>query len=163
MIESFTGIIGVFLGFLLAKASEWYKRRQSRKAHWNILAAEVSICAARARNYINRSASAPLYRLPTTAFGISFPVLVGYADVSPSEFKSLIEYYSWCEDINRGLDRAGDAFKDNDPIHLSLEENRIDAKCKELLSEFLESAVQALEQHGVSPTFSELDSASIHK
>lgn len=146
----FKALIGVVVGFLLAVAYEWNKRRLSRQAHWGMLGAEVSLCAERARNYLGRSVSAPLYRLPTAAFKVSFPVLVAEADLSPREFKSLVEFYSWCEDINRGLDNADETAKARNTDQLLLEEKRIDSKCEKLLSNFLEPAVNTLKQHGVS-------------
>lgn len=139
----------VFLGFSLGFAVDWIRRWKMRKAHWKILGAEVSLCAERARWYKEGTVKTPLYRLPTSAFHVSFPVLVSEADLSTDEFKSLIEYYSWAEDINRGLDNAADAAKANDSTRLEKEAARIHAKCQELTSRYLEPTLKALRGHNV--------------
>ncbi|MFC1484333.1 hypothetical protein ACFL5M_00730 [Candidatus Neomarinimicrobiota bacterium] len=146
MIEA---LVGVVVGFLLAVAYDWNRRRRLRKAHWGMLGSEVSICVKRARDYLNRKVSAPLYRLPTAAFNASFLVLVGEADLSPAEFESLVEFYSWCEDINRGLDNADEVSKASDAERLQLEERRIHSKCEKLFSDYLEPAVETLKKHGM--------------
>jgi hypothetical protein len=144
-------VLLVVLGWVLALGPDWYRRKRMRKAHWEMLGAEISICTKRAKWYINRTVIAPLYRLPTSAFSVSFPVLVSEADVTGDEFASLVEYYSWAEDINRGLDNASDAAKADDSIRLLNEEARIHSKCEELLSQYLEPALKTLRDHGVSP------------
>ena len=85
------------------------------------------------------------------AFRASFPVLVAEADLSPMEFRSLEEFYYWCEDINRGLDNADEAAKARNTDQLALEEKRIDSKCQKLFSDYLEPAANTLKKHGVSP------------
>jgi hypothetical protein len=149
MIEA---LVGVVVGFLLAVAYEWNRRRRLRKAHWGMLGVEVSLCKKRAEDYIKRTVSAPLYRLPTVAFKVSLPVLVAEADLSEEELWSLEEFFDWCEDINRGLDNADEARKANESEWLQIEERRIDSKCKKLLSEYLETVGETLRRHGVSPS-----------
>ena len=140
----------VVLGFVLGFVADWFRPKRMRKAHWGMLGAEISICTKKANWYINRTVSAPLYRLPTSAFGVSFPVLVSEADLTPDEFESLIEYYSWAGDINRGLDNASDAAEADNSVRLQKEEARIHSKCEEFLSQYLEPALKTLRDHGVS-------------
>lgn len=140
----------VVLGFVLGFVADWFRRYRMRKGHWKILGAEISICTKRANWYINRNVSAPLYRLPTSVFSISFPVLASEGDLTPEDFESLIEYYSWAEDINRGLESASDEAKADNLDQLQKEEARIHSKCEKLLSQYLEPALKTLRDHGVS-------------
>ena len=71
--------------------------------------------------------------------------------MAPEEFTSLIEYYSWAEDINRGLENAADAAKEADSSRLKREEARIHSKCETFLSKYLEPVLKTLGNHSVSP------------
>lgn len=150
VLETLERVVLVILGWILGFAADWRRRKRMRKAHWEMLGTEISICTKRANWYINRTVRAPLYRLPTSAFHVSFPVLVSEADLTADEFASLLEYYSWVEDINRGLDNASDAAKADNSTRLEKEEARIHSKCEELLSQYLEPALKTLRDHGIS-------------
>ena len=143
MEEAFLVVLVWFLEF----GTNWIRQRRMRKAHWDLLGAEIFICKKRASWYINRKVKAPLYRLPTSAFSFSFPVLVSGADLTADEFESLVEFYSWAEDINRGLGNASDAAKTENESRLQKEEARIHSKCEKLLSQYLKPAIETLQKH----------------
>lgn len=140
-------LFGVILGFVLAIGYERTKVRMSCKAHWGVLKAEIGLCEKTAKQYINRTVSAPLYRFPIIAFKSSFATLVGYADLSPEEFENLSKFFSWCEDINRGLDTAHEMAITGNDKRLATEEKRINAKCIDLLSDYLQPAYDAVSSH----------------
>ncbi|MCW5605102.1 MAG: hypothetical protein KIT18_11215 [Burkholderiales bacterium] len=146
MIEVFLVILGFALGF----GVDFVRRHRMKKAHWKILGAEIEVCNERAKWYLERTVSAPLYRLPTSAFSVSFPILVSEAAMDASEFSSLVKYYSWAEDINRGLEYAADAAGQGETERLKREENRLQKKCERFFSEFLQPAAETLKKHGVS-------------
>ena len=140
----------ILFGFFLAILYEYWQRRGKLKTHWAILSVEVGLCERRARNYLSEgSVVAPLYRLPTTAFSNSFPVLVSEANLSSEDFCALSEFYSWSDDINRGLDNAHELRKsgNND---LEEESRRLESKCRKLLEDYLDPVIETLKRHGVS-------------
>jgi hypothetical protein len=52
---------------------------------------------------------APLYRLPIAMFSRAVPKLVGEGSLTFNEVGILVEYVNRIEELNRGLDRAGEA------------------------------------------------------
>jgi hypothetical protein len=51
---------------------------------------------------------APLYRLPTRCFEVSFAELLRDAKLSASASEAMIRYYSEVDTLNRGLDQIAD-------------------------------------------------------
>ena len=112
MIEVIIALSSVLLGFILGFVVEWGRGKRRLKVHWAALRSEINLCKKRAQDYVGGRVKAPLYRLPTVAFQISLPILMVDGDLSAKGFEALVEYYSWCLDINRGLDNADELRKD---------------------------------------------------
>jgi hypothetical protein len=112
--ELWAALLGVLLGFVLAEVKETWARRRRRMAHWGALRAEIEFSRRLAETYVRDGVPAPLYRLPTTAYSQSFPALLSDAAVAESEGRSLIQFFSEVETLNRGLDLAQTARESGD-------------------------------------------------
>jgi hypothetical protein len=133
MIEYFKDIGLVLLGFVLGTAATWLERRRRCRAHWAALWAEIGICERLARTYNTDGVAAPLYRLPVSAFGASFPALLTDGAVKSGEVDDLAWFWGWVQDINRGLDNADKAAHSGQTDQLNREVVRLQTKCRELL------------------------------
>ena len=128
-----TEILLVILGWMLAFIPNWWRGRRRIATHWAALGVEVEVCRRRAEWYINGTVTSPLYRFPTLSFSSLLPEIFAEKVLATEEIDPLIEFFSWCEDINRGLINADEARKSNNVELLSAESRRIMAKAKELL------------------------------
>jgi hypothetical protein len=145
----YEAIAGVVVGFALSYGTDYVRRKRSLKVHWETLGAEIRICAIRASNYLYGSVSAPLYRLPLDAYKTSFPVLLAEADLKPNEYMAIGEFYSWANDINRGLENADEMRKKENLKILKKEHTRNLSKCNELLSNYLEPVKSTLSSRNI--------------
>lgn len=138
------GVVSVLIGVFLAFFIEWIRSYKRKKAHWGALATEVQLCKKTAQQYIGREqANAPLYRMPLIAFKNSLGALVADGAMKEDEFRDLSRYYSWVEDINRGLDLATTARYQEGGTDGALygeEVGRLDAKTRELVDDFFPAA-----------------------
>lgn len=77
---------------------------------------------------------APLYRLPTTIFKLALPKLIGDGHLRPPEIDLLVEFVNRIDELNRGLERAGEAHSKNPEGSkwLDQEHSRNVAKAKEI-------------------------------
>ena len=120
--------VGAVLGFVLSQTKDWLSRRRRRKAHWAALRAEIKYCGSQASTYLGDQVAAPLYRLPTIAYGHSLGALLSDGAVDEAEVEALITFYSEVETLNRGLDQAHDARGDGPTLENELRRNRVKAK-----------------------------------
>jgi len=88
------------------------------------LRAEIEFCRRLAETYVRDRVIALLYRLPTTAYSQSFPVLLSDAAVAETEVQSLMQFFSEVETLNRGLDLAQTARESGDEQALRAEFER---------------------------------------
>ena len=88
------------------------------------LRAEIEFCRRLAETYVRDRVIALLYRLPTTAYSQSFPVLLSDAAVAETEVQSLMQFFSEVETLNRGLDLAQTARESGDEQALQAEFER---------------------------------------
>jgi hypothetical protein len=135
-------LLGVGVGFLLARVYEWFMARFRNRGHWRALRAELQVCRERAKTYETDAKAAPLYRLPIVVFPNSFPALLTDAAVDEDAARALIECYSEVESLNRGLDLIQEARERNDQQALLMEYDRNRLKAQRL---FNESCPRALE------------------
>ena len=75
----------------------------------------------------------PLYRLPTNAFAVSFPLVLADCAIDESEVLTLTRCFSLIHDINRGLDNAAEMYKKDDVVKLQAEHNRNCLKARSLV------------------------------
>ena len=94
----FTGLMGVALGFGLSEIASWRRRSRERRSRWLALHAELELCARLVETYLTDPIKAPLYRLPTKAYGSSFPALLGAGDVTEEDSRALTEFFNEVED-----------------------------------------------------------------
>lgn len=131
--EIVAALLGAILGFILSEGKDCLARCRRRKSHWCALRAEIEVCRSKAETYLCDCVMAPLYRLPTTAYSQSFPVLLGDAAVAEGEVESLIEFFTEVESLNRGLDLAQTARERGDEGALQQEYGRNRLKAERLV------------------------------
>lgn len=128
-------VASLLLGFLLGLVPPWFTRRQRLKAHWWALRAELAECREKAETLLSESDrfQTPLYRLPTNAFQVSFPIILADCAIDESEARALTRCFSQIQDINRGLDNAAEFYKEANTGKLHTEHNRNCLKARALI------------------------------
>jgi hypothetical protein len=129
------GLAGGVAAFLLGLLKDRYLRNRRISGHWGALKEEVEICGDFAQTYITDNVLAPLYRLPSTAFGLSLSALLGDGDITRSEYRALTLFAELVTQINRGLDRVASAHEHGDAARGDAEVNRLRLKCRNLIAE----------------------------
>jgi hypothetical protein len=106
------GAAGALLGALIGGGIPlgWAALLRRRERAGEIQAMQVEMYDAKRSMAALRkeNISAPLYRLPLTMFERGLPKLVGEGLLTLNEIAGLIEYVMRSEELNRGLDRAGE-------------------------------------------------------
>lgn len=105
----------VIFGVIMGLVPGWYTRRRRLRTHWSALRAEMDLCKEKAEILFGKPYLAPLYRLPLLAFQASLPILLADGALSEDESKVLSRFFSQVQDINRGLDNAGEMYKGDNP------------------------------------------------
>lgn len=125
----------LLFGFALAWVPQWFDRQRRIVTHWAALRAEAMLCVERAHTYLKDNVSAPLYRLPTTAYEKAFPILLIEGDMAEDQLLTLTRFFSQAQDINRGLDYATAMAHKSENEKLSLEYNRLRLKITGLVGD----------------------------
>jgi hypothetical protein len=110
-------------------------RRTERRGEITAMVVEVMRGKSSVQTLLNDNIQAPLYRLPLTNFRRALPKLIADGRLDDNEIDTLIEYENRIEEVNRGLERAGDAHarQQEDPVRLRDEFARNRAKAREIL------------------------------
>jgi hypothetical protein len=132
MAPAWFSLIGVVVGFLLGQGASYLERRRARKRYRDALYAEIALCERDARTYTNAAVIAPLYRLPTFVFPVSFPVLLGC--LRAGDVEDLLSFELLVQEINRGLDNVHRALEANDQSRALDERTRLQMKCDKLVN-----------------------------
>lgn len=152
-------VLLLVLGFVLGLIPTWWSSKRKTRTHWAALRAEIAFCSARALIYMKDEVQAPLYRLPTQAYSASLPVLLGEGEVTESDMSALLDFYCQVEDVNRGLDDAAEAHKNNNTALLKETYKRNLRKCEPLVEkvgrplDYFTTAMNAVNAH-LSPRLS---------
>lgn len=111
--EALFGLVGVLVGtvtgFWLSTQKDNYLRKRRCSSHWGALSAEAEICREQAESFLKEPYKAPLYRFPGTSYLSSFPRLLEDGDITKSEVRVIVKFFTEVETLNRGLDLAQDA------------------------------------------------------
>jgi hypothetical protein len=127
-------VVGVALGWFLNERSRISQAREARKARLHALRVEVEQCGDSMRGYLQANVAAPLYRLPTWAGTQALGYVAMDGSLDEGQVHALLLYYTKIEEVNRGLDRAGEAHAGNDQVQLAMEYNRLCLKIPEILN-----------------------------
>jgi hypothetical protein len=84
-------------------------RRVERRGEIIAMIAEASSAGLRMKTLVREVMPAPLYRLPSAITKRALPKLIGDGQLSPTEIDLLVEFSNKIDEVNRGLERAGDA------------------------------------------------------
>jgi len=123
----------VLFGFMLGQFPAWLDRKRRLKTHWSVIRAEMELCREKASALLNDAIQSPLYRLPLSAYGESFPVLLSEGALSEAESLTIGRFFCQIQDINRGLDNAAEMLHSNNINGLSREYSRNLLKAKSLV------------------------------
>jgi hypothetical protein len=132
--DLWSGFFGVLIGTVLSTAipvwREWQRRRVERRGEIDSMFVELRLADLSLQELKTKNIPAPLYRLPITMFERAVPKLVGEGLVSLNEHGALIEYINRVEELNRGLERAGEAHAAGRDVRLAeeFERNRLKAE-----------------------------------
>jgi len=133
--ELWSGFLGVVVGCFIPIGISRWARRTERLGELAAMRAEMfqaHLCmnAIRGTDLI---VAAPLYRLPQLIFKVALPKLIGEGKLTQTEVRALLEYVMRIDELNRGLDRAGDAATADAPLRLNDEYSRNVAKVEHVL------------------------------
>ena len=126
-------VLLVLFGFVLGFIPTWLDRKRRLKTHWSVIRAEIELCREKAVALLNDAIQSPLYRLPSSAYETSFPVLLTEGALSESESLTMGRFFSQVQDINRGLDNASTVLRSNDTAGLNQEFDRNLLKARSLI------------------------------
>jgi hypothetical protein len=108
------GAAGVIIGGCIPLAWSWWRRRVERRGEITGVHAEFFRIHLQLRALFDAKVEAPLYRLPISVTSQVLPKLIGDGVLDENDVYVLIEWVNRIEELNRGLDRAGDAHASND-------------------------------------------------
>jgi hypothetical protein len=109
------------------------------------LRAEIEFCCGRVETFLGANIAAPLYRLPTIAYLHSFPALLADGVPTEPDTRSLIQFYSEVETLNRGLDLTQAARGDEQTLWAEHGRNR--EKATRLVQEYCPEARAVVNRH----------------
>jgi|SRR5688572_24729183 len=104
-----SGIGGVVVGLLFPIVHAWWRRRKERRGELFAMHVEMRRALECMQSLLSDEIKAPLYRLPLSMYTIALPKLIGEGNLGINEIGALLEYGMSTEELNRGLDRAGQA------------------------------------------------------
>jgi hypothetical protein len=87
-------------------------RRTERRGEIQAMMMEVLRGKSSMQNLLTDNIPAPLYRIPLTNFQRALPKLIADGRLDYNEIDTLIEYENRIEELNRGLERAGEAARE---------------------------------------------------
>lgn len=135
-------LLGAILGSLIGSGIPLMSARKGRRIErrGEISAIQVELYHARLsmQSLLTEDIAAPLYRLPLDTFERALPKLIGEGALSNDETAVLIEYVMRIEELNRGLERAGQAAILDRSNALAAEFNRNREKTTNILVKKLE-------------------------
>jgi hypothetical protein len=131
-------LFGAVIGSCIPLWWSWWRRWVERNGEITAMHVELFRVSLILRELIAAGMTAPLYRLPITITQRALPKLIGDGVLDGSEVYALVEYVNRVEELNRGLDRAGNAHALQDARLLLSEHKRNVAKATELLDQQLE-------------------------
>jgi hypothetical protein len=130
-------IIGSFIGSFVPLWSATSRRREESLGEIAAMHVEFHLTHIALTELLEPAAQtvlAPLYRLPITICKQALPKLIGDNVLTQAEVATLIEYVNRVEEINRGLERAGEAHAADRHAQLLQEHGRNRAKAAELIN-----------------------------
>lgn len=128
-------LLGALIGSFIPLGWSWWQRRSER--HGEIQAMHVEF--RRALEYMEAlrrdNIAAPLYRLPTSLCKQALPKLIGDDLLTLNEVGALVDYVNAADEINRGLDRSGEAHAAGNDTWLRQEHSRTLSKVDEVIGQ----------------------------
>lgn len=126
-------VLGAVVGSNVPLAWTAYRRRVERRGEVEAVVCEVRICSDCMLALLRDGIMAPLYRLPYGALARALPKLVGDGVLTLNETGALVTYLAKLEEINRGLDRSGQAHAADRHDQIVVEYERLKIKVREVI------------------------------
>jgi hypothetical protein len=89
-----SGAVGALIAFVLIVARDWWSRRKKHAAFWHAINAELTFCGGMLLDFTKHKVSAPLYRLPRSAFEKCYPELLADGALYEDESKDLMAFFN---------------------------------------------------------------------
>jgi hypothetical protein len=102
-------LLGAFIGSYIPLRWARSQRRTERLGELLGMRSEMQQAQVCIEALLNDGVPAPLYHLPLSVFRVALPKLIGDGLLRPFEVSALVEYLNGADELNRGLDRAGEA------------------------------------------------------
>jgi hypothetical protein len=131
-VAAIIGVAGVALTLAVNHGIAAWQKRKRHFGYWSAMSVEASLCQSHAQGFLKDDVKAPLFRLPVAAYENGFPALLEDGAVSADAARAVMLFYGLVEQLNRGLDQAQDATRDD--ILLEREAGRLRTKAKHLVS-----------------------------
>ena len=104
-----SALLGAVFGSCIPLWWSWRLRRIERRGDIDAMQVELHQGHLYMHALCNDGIKAPLYRLPVSLFKQALPRILGEQLLEIGAASALVEYTNRTEELNRGLDRAGDA------------------------------------------------------
>ena len=139
-------LIGAALTLIINIIQSWVRKKLRLRTHWSVISGEIELCREKAAALLNpdKVIGSPLYRLPTSAYETSFPVLLENGALTGPQYLIVGRFFSLVQEINRGLEYSAEANQSNNHVHLFHEFQRIKLKARNLI-----------EREGIDPSLHE--------
>jgi hypothetical protein len=132
-----SALIGALVGSAVPLFSAWNSRRVERRGEISAMQVEMYHANLAMQALISEDDQAPTFRIPLTMFELALPKLIGEGRLTDSETSALVEYVARMEELNRGLDRAGQAAAMDQTVPTIMEFHRNRARASRILDEKL--------------------------
>jgi hypothetical protein len=131
-------LIGAILGSLIGSGMPLWSARKARsierRGEISAMQAELYHTRVAMGELLADGVMAPLYRLPLDTFERALPKLIGEGALKDGETGVVVEYVMRIKELNRGLDRAGQAALTNQSSLIAAEFDRNLLKAKNILT-----------------------------
>ena len=132
--------IGIFfIGFFSNYLLQFFQKRKRIRNHLGAISVEADIAKDYAHQLTADIVVSPSYRLPVLSYESTFSLILSEGALTADEIKTIMEFYSLVDSINRGLDliasipHTENVIKIEDHPMLSAYHSRNFVKAKELI------------------------------
>ncbi len=130
---------GAIIGSCIPLFWSWRMRRVERRGEIIAMAVEMYHARINMNDLLvgDSDVLAPLYQLPLTMVERALPKLIGEGLLEDNEISGLVEYVMRAQELNRSLQRAGDAAARDqlDQVNLRLEYDRSRTRVSHIVDE----------------------------
>ena len=127
-------LLSAFLGFIFGVYKERHAKHVLVHNAMLLMENELHQCQRQIRGLAKSTVLSPLSRLPRSAYDSHWTTAVMAGDFTSAEVSLIAAFYSFVDQINRGLDQAHEAKTRGDHKHLVQEAARVVMKANKVAS-----------------------------